>query len=79
MTLNLQVHLIEPQTSLLSLMKWSKENQLEFNIQEDETITITKSDMQYDYLNILCFVWANDIYSTKKRIRGLGVWVTPNL
>ena len=38
-------------------MKWSKKTQLEFHFQEDKTITITKSHIQCDYLNILSFVW----------------------
>ena len=69
--------LIELQKDLLSLMKWSEENQLDFNIKKTKLLQFSKSKIQSDYP--VLYMGENDIYLTNNSIRDLGVWITPNL
>ena len=69
--------LFELQNDLLSLMKWSEENKLDFNLQKTKLLHFSKSKMQCD--NLVLHMGENDIYPTTKSIRDLGVWVSPNL
>ena len=69
--------LFELQNDLLSLMKWSEENKLDFNLQKTKLLHFSKSKMQCD--NLVLHMGENDIYPTTKSIRVLGVWVSPNL
>ena len=69
--------LIELQNDLLSLMKWSEENKLDFNLQKTKLLHFSKSKIQGD--NLVLDMGEIDIYPTTKCIRDLGVWVSPNL
>ena len=69
--------LIELQNDLLSLMKWSEENKLDFNLKKTNLLHFKKSKMQCD--DLVLHMGENDIYPTTKDIRDLGVCVSPNL
>ena len=68
--------LIELQNDLLSLMKWSEENKLDFNLQKTKLLHFSKSNIQCD--NLVLHMGEYDIFPTTKSIRDLGVWVSPN-